>query len=131
MAQHIRNNAIRIDMNTRSGMSSAQAAASIMLEDSHNPSFRFQDRVGRNFKSSKHIRDTVRQVLRNVWNEVYMDAVFDHGHQTVTITHQDPNFKWFGAEISLVSGNDLPTFYDIRDEVFHPSSEARLTIIKE
>jgi len=131
MAQHIRNNAIRVDMNTRAGASPSQAAAAIMLEDAHNPSFRFQDRIGRNFKSSKHIRDTVRLTLRNVWLEVYMDAVFTHGHETVQITHPDPSYKWFGDEISLVSGRDLPTFYDIRDEVFHPSSEAGLTITKE
>jgi hypothetical protein len=131
MAQHIRNNAIRIDMNTRAGASPSQAAAAVMLADAQNPSFRFQDRIGRNFKSSKHIRDTVRQSLRNIWNEVYMDAVFDHGHETVRIMHPDPNYEWFGEEVSLVSGRDIPTFYDIRDEVFHPSSDARLTIIKE
>lgn len=131
MAQHIRNNAIRIDMNVRGGKSPSQAAAAVMMDDSQNPAFRFVDRIGRNFKSSKHIRDTIRQNLRNVWNEVYMDAVFSHGHETVTITHPDPNYKWFGVEVSLLSDRGTPTFYDIRDEVFHPSSEARLTIIKE
>lgn len=130
MAQHIRNNAIRVDMNIRAGKSASQAAAAVMLDDAQNPTFRFTDRIGRNYKSSKHIRDAVRQNLRNIWNEVYTDAVFDHGHETVQITHPDPNFKWAGQEVSLVreAARDIPYFYDIRDEVFHPSSDARLTI---
>lgn len=130
MAQHIRNNAIRVDMNMRSGKSASQAAAAVLLDENQNPSFRFVDRIGRHYKSSKHIRDAIRQNLRNIWNEVYMDAVFDHGHQTVRITHPDPNYKWAGQEVSLVSQfeRDIPAFYDIREEVFHPSSDARITI---
>lgn len=128
MADQIRTNAIRVDLNIRAGRTSSQAAAQVLAEDSSNPAFRFVDRAGRSYKSSKVVRDTIRQSLINVYNEIYMSAVFDHGHEIVEVTHPDPNYKWFGRKIAIVSGRDLPTYYEIRDEVFHPSSEARVTL---
>lgn len=128
MAQQIRNNAMRVDLNMRSGQTASQAASAVLTEDQNSPNFRFTDRAGRNYKSSKHVRDAVRQSLVNIYNEVYMTAAFEHGHETVQITHPDQNYKWFGKEVSIVSGRDLPTFYEIRDEVFHPSTEARITL---
>jgi hypothetical protein len=106
----------------------SQAAAAVMLEDNGGPMFRFMDRAGRNYKSSKGVRDTIRLHLINAYNELYMAAVFEHGHDIVQITHPDPNYKWFGKQVAIVSGRDLPTFYEVRDEIFHPSSEARLTL---
>jgi hypothetical protein len=128
MAQLIRNNAMRVDLNMRAGQTASQAASAVLAEDNSNPAFRFTDRTGRNYKSSKHIRDVVRQSLVNIYNEVYMTAAFEHGHDTVQITHPDQNYKWFGKDVAIVSGRDLPTFYEIRDEVFHPSTEARVTL---
>lgn len=130
MAQHIRMNALRVDLYARSGRHTpSSAAAAVMIEDAQAPAFRFIDRIGRSYKSSKHIRDIYRQHLLNTYNEVYMDTVAEFGWDAVTITHPDPNFKWHGVEVSIVSGvQDAPLYYDIKDEVFHPSSQASITV---
>lgn len=130
MAQHIQSTAMRIDLYVRSGRHSrGSAAAQVFLEDRAAPAFKFLDRMGRRFKATKHIRDIYRQHLLNVYNEVYMDVVATHGWETVRVQHPDPNYKWQGAELAIVSGeDDFPLYYDVRAEIFHPSSEATLTI---
>lgn len=130
MAQHIHTTALRVDLYVRTGRHTrSSAAAAVMLEDQHTPAFKFIDRAGRRFKSTKHIRDTYRMHMLHNYNEVYMDTVADHGHDSVFIDHPDPSFKWFGEEVAIVSGeHELPLYYDIKDEVFHPSSQATLTI---
>lgn len=130
MAQHIQTTALRIDLYVRSGRHTpSTAAAQVMLEDNQMPAFRFVDRMGRKYKASKHIRDIYRLHLLNIYNEVYMDVVADHGHEAVYVDHPETNYKWFGRQLAIVSGNDeLPLYYDAKDEIFHPSSEATVTI---
>lgn len=131
MAQHIQGTALRIDLYVRSGRHSpSTAAAQVMIEDNQMPAFRFVDRMGRKFKASKHIRDLYRLHLLNVYNEVYMDVVAEYGHETVRVAHPEPSYKWQGQELLIVSNlsRDLPLYYDVKDEIFHPSSEATLTI---
>jgi hypothetical protein len=130
MGQHILNVAQRVDLYARSGRHSlSSAAAAVMFEDSQVPNFRFTDRLGRRFKATKHVRDLYRQHLLNIYNEVYMDVVADHGWEIVRVTHPDPGFKWHGAALAIVGDDDeFPLYYDVREEIFHPSSVATLTI---
>jgi len=134
MSQHILRQAQRIDLYVRGGTHTpVSAAAQIVMDDQQVPMFRFQDRLGRKFKSRKHIRDIYRAHLLNLYNEVYMDVIAEHGRSTAFITHPDPNYKWFGKEVAITpeAPGNLPLIYDIRDEVFHPSSNATLTINME
>lgn len=129
MAQQIRDNGLRVDFNMRSGMSLGAAAASVLVENAINPVFKFADRLGRTYKSSKLVRDTVRQNLLHTYNELYMQTAFEAGHDTLEVTHPDPNFKWFGKQLSIVSNDaGIPTYHEVRDEIFHPSSDARVTL---
>lgn len=133
MAQHIQNTALRVDLYARSGRHTvSSAAAQVMIEDRMVPAFRFVDRMGRKFKASKHIRDTYRMHLLNIYNEVYMDTVATYGRETVRVYHPNPDYKWFGAELLIVTGGsadpDLPLYYDVREEIFHPSSDAVVTV---
>lgn len=133
MAQHNQSTALRIDLYVRSGRHTpATAAAQVMIEDNQAPAFRFIDRMGRKFKASKHIRDIYRSHLLNVYNEVYMDVVATHGHDVVYVQHPEPNYKWNGVELVIVTGasgtDDFPLYYDVKEEIFHPSSQSTLTI---
>lgn len=130
MARHVHSNALRVDLYARSGRHThSSAAAAVLLEDAAAPSFGFVDRAGRSYKSTKHIRDIYRQHLLHIYNEVYMDTVAEFGWEVVKINHPDPSFKWFGEPVAIVSYDDeLPLYYDIKDQVFHPSSQATITI---
>lgn len=133
VAHQVRSDALRVDLYARSGRhTETSAIAAVVLDSGQGPSFRFVDRLGRRFKSTKHIRDTYRHHLLSVYNEVYLDTVADHGHDTVRVTHPDTNYKWNGDTLALVGDQgDFPLYYDVRDEIFHPSSNAILTILQE
>jgi hypothetical protein len=132
MAQHNQAVAQRIDLYVRSGNHTDQtAAAQMMVEDNQMPAFRFMDRLGRRFKTTKHIRDTYRQHLLNIYNEVYLDTVAGYGRTTVRIDHPNTDYKWYGAELAIVTDRnsaDYPLYYDLKEEIFHPSSQASVTI---
>lgn len=130
MAQKVHLNALRVDLYVRSGRHTpGSAKAAVMLEDSQEPAFGFVDRAGRTYKSSKHVRDVYRQHLLSTYNEVYMDTVAEFGWEIVKVSHPDPSYRWHGEPIAIVSGNDdFPLYYDVKGEVFHPSSHALVTI---
>lgn len=128
VADSLREGAQRIDLYMRSGRYSLVAAVAQVTKDTSTPGFRFTDRLGRNFKPSKHVRDTYRLHLLNTYNEVYMDVIAAHGGELVAVTHPDPNYRWYGEVLAIVPGHkDVPLFYDVRDEIFHPGSDATLT----
>jgi hypothetical protein len=128
MSQHLRIAAQRVDLYVRSGRyTKTGAVTAIMMEDTSAPTFRYVDRLGRRYKATKHIRDIYRLHLLNTHNEVYMDTAAEHGVTHVQVEHPDPAYKWHGAELSIVSGiDDAPLYYDVRDEIFHPGSNAIL-----
>ena len=130
MAQQIHHQAMRIDLYVRSGKyTRSSAVAAVAAEDGTRPTFQFVDRIGRKFKSTKHVRDAYRMHLINTANEVFIDTAADYGVEEVVIEHPDPNYKWQGVHLSLTGKHTaIPLYYDVRNEVFHPSSQARLTI---
>lgn len=133
MAQHIQSTAMRVDLYARSGRHTlSSAAAAVMLEDREAPAFRYIDRLGRRYKATKHIRDAYRLHLLNLYNEVYMDVAAEHGHDILRVDHPEPTYKWAGQPLLIVTGapntDGFPLYYDVRDEIFHPSSAATLTL---
>jgi len=133
VARQMRTDAQRVDLYVRSGRySQATAVAAVMLENRQSPAFQFVDRIGRRFKSTKHIRDTYRHHALTTYNEVYMDLVAEHGHDVVYVDHPDPDYRMIGQALALVDVQDAtPLYYDMREEIFHPSSNATLTINQE
>lgn len=130
MANHINSTASRVDLYIRSGKYDLKTATSaVMLEDAPVTSFKFIDRLGRQFKSSKHIRDIYRQHILHTFNEAYMFAAVSNGVTQLQVAHPDPGHPWAGESIAITpEGAPAPNYYDIRDEVFHPSSSATLTM---
>lgn len=131
IAQHLRIGAQRVDLYVRSGRyTKTMAVAQVGQDNVQSPVFRFTDRMGRNYKSSKHIRDIYRHHLLTTYNEVYLDLAAEHGHDTLYVWHPDPSYRWFNSKLALVSGTGSPLYYDYREEVFHPSSNALLTLLE-
>lgn len=129
VARHISTIAQRVDMKVRSGrFTKAAAIAAVLIDDRTSPAFRYVDRLGRNYKATKHVRDLYRQHLLNVHNEVYLDIMAEYGVDTLEVTHPEPSYRWAGTLVSLDGEGNDPLYYDVRDEIFHPGSDAVLTI---
>jgi len=133
MMQGLQETYQRVDLYQRVGnRSRISAVAAVIQENDINPKFQFVDRIGRRYKSSKHIRSTYRSHLINVYNEVYMATAAELGYSTLFIDHPNVDYKWHGAEISISPDvTNVPSYQDIKDEVFHPSSQAQLKIAME
>lgn len=86
--------------------------------------FVFQDRAGRNWSSSKFIRTVWRQTLVLGWNETALLALAAHGQEIASINHPDQDHEWNEELISLTEEGTLPTWQDVKDDVFHPNTEA-------
>ena len=89
--------------------------------------FEFMDRAGRVYSSTRYIRTTWRQTLVSLAAEFYLLGAISHGVEVVTVQNPDPENQWIGFEISLTDLNsDTPSFLHVRDEIFHPNSNATL-----
>lgn len=130
MAQAVQSNEMRIDLYVRSGKHTpVSAAAAVALENQSDPNFRFLDRAGRQYKSTKHIRDIYRSHLMNVSNEVFIAVAAEYGHESVIVDHPSPEYAWRGERLDLFPDSGGEHFYfHVRDEIFHPSSDAFLTL---
>lgn len=84
-----------------------------------DPQFHFRDRGGRRLKSQKHIRTIWRHHLLTTYNEVMLFTLAEFGRRQARIEHPDPKHRYAGITFEI--GDE---YLALRDEVFHPNSEA-------
>lgn len=89
--------------------------------------FYFTDRTGRRYPSQKYVRQLVRHALLNFACESFVLEAASFGVDTVFVDHPDRNNSHNGEAISLVGAANMLSLSDIRDEAFHPNSNAFLT----
>lgn len=127
-SQTILSSGLQVEMFVRqNGMSqSAAVFASFSIENT-NQIFRFADRAGRKFKSSKHMRDIYRHHLLTIYNEVYLSIASTFGVDKLYLSHPDQSYTNNGKSISINNDESDFLYYEVRDEIFHPSSNSILT----
>jgi len=76
---------------------------------------------------SKSIRSTVRHALLTSYNETVLTTLADHGAKTVTVSHVDRKANVDGVILSITLNTCMPTYFDVRDDFFHPNANAVLT----
>ena len=88
--------------------------------------FFFHNRGGQKWPSRKFIRGVWRHHLLAVYNEIVLMDLADHGFDRAEVRHLNPDAHSNGMQISMHTGSALPTYSEIRNEVFHPNSDAIL-----
>lgn len=119
--------ALEVDLAARAQRIAFQAAL-IQFRARGGGELRFyhHDRAAKRWPSQKFIRSVVRGALLDTYNQAVMATLAELGLDQAVIDHPDPNHAFDGAVISLLPGADLPTYEDVREEAFHPNSEAVL-----
>jgi hypothetical protein len=131
MVREVNATGMRVDMAQRAGKRKDAALAAAVMDRGQGPEFRFVDRLGRRYSSSKHVRDQYRHHLLTTTNEAFLYAMSEAGVDEVQINHPERNHKWHGEIVGTHDDKATGTsYYDIRDEVFHPSSDAFLSIVE-
>lgn len=92
--------------------------------------FGFRDRSNRVWQSEKFIRTIYRQTLLSIYNETVLLVLAEHGIETAYVHHADPKSEVHGLRIALSFVQNLPIYSDIRDKIFHPNSNAYLSMEK-
>ncbi len=86
--------------------------------------FFFHDRRNQKWPSRKFVRAVWRHHLLSLYNETVLMTLADYGQDMAIVIHANPDADSHGLVISMSSGTALPTYLEIRNEIFHPNSDA-------
>ena len=84
----------------------------------------FRDRAGRKIPSQRFVRMLWRQELIHGYMRAYILEMSAFGVKELKIWHPNQDHRAYGQIVSLVE--DGQSFEDIKDDVFHPNTEALL-----
>lgn len=104
-------------------------AAQVGAVDRERVRFYFRDRGGRLYPSQKFIRTVWRKALVSLGAEFYLLEAVSRGATSAIVVHPDPKHRFNGFEVSTNALSGQPSFIDVRDEIFHPQSEAVLKAV--
>jgi hypothetical protein len=110
-----------------SRMSEQSALTQYKVSGSDKLNFYVYDRSSKKWISRRLVRTIWRQHLLGIYNETVLMTLADHGIDQAVVQHANPQSDVHGMGISLNANSSLPTYLDVRDEVFHPNADAILT----
>ena len=108
------------------GISLQTALAQYRIGNAAELHFFFHDRRNQKWPSRKFIRAVWRHHLLTAFNEVTLLTLAEHGVTTARIEHINPKADSNGLLVAMNSSTELPTYAEIRNEIFHPNSDAIL-----
>jgi hypothetical protein len=130
LLQSVRKSALAINISARAQDLPLQAAlVQYHAAGGTELKLAFTDRAGRRYPSRKFVRTQWRQHLLNLYNEIVLSVLAEHGLNKAKVVHADPKADSHGMEIALIDGSDLPTYAAIRSEIFHPNADAVLAMV--
>jgi hypothetical protein len=109
-----------------SGRSHRAALIEYMVGNKADIGFFFHDKASRKWESKTFVRSAWRQTLLSAYNEIVLFTLADHGIERAVVEHHSPDAQYHGLVIALSSSTELPTYSEIRDQVFHPNANAWL-----
>jgi len=95
-------------------------------------SFVKTDRIGRGWAAGLHVRTLVRAALLGAYVDAYLFTLMANGTYKARVAYSDVTHQDHGLVFSI-DGSDpfVPAFEDIRAQIFHPNSTARLESVTE
>lgn len=94
-----------------------------------DPEFVFNDKAGRNLPSKKYIRTMVRDYFVKSYNDIFVENLLLNGVNEVEVDHIDTNHKHYGLILSINDSENELNYFNVRDDVFHPNSNAVLKVV--
>lgn len=128
LLQSVRSANLQVFISSSSrGISRQAAVMEYRIGNAAELQFFFHDRRNQKWPSRKFVRAVWRHSLLNLYNETVLLTLAEAGQGTAYIIHANPQSDNHGLQIALSSGTELPTYGEIRSEVFHPNSDAVLS----
>lgn len=92
--------------------------------------YNFMDRGGRKWPSQKFVSQVWRQHLLNTYNDAYLATAAEFGVDQFRIDHPDAE-RLGGLRFTTTPGGSLPTYDEIKDQVFHPNSVTVVRMVSQ
>jgi hypothetical protein len=108
------------------GSSRRSALMEYMIGNKADIDFAFHDRASRKWKSSAFVRSVWRHTLLSIYNEIVLFTLAEHGLRTAEIHSDNDDANHRGMIIALSSNGELPTYSEIREQIFHPNANSYL-----
>lgn len=122
---------LNVALNVEAGDTKDIAILKVLADKPRIQAFRFIDRIGRKYNSTKHVRDQYRLHLLTTYNEVYLHTLASFGYDEAEIWTPDVRSEAYGQKISITSGGSYPSYYEVQDKWFHPTSQALVRLSVE
>jgi hypothetical protein len=97
--------------------------------DYKEPEFVFNDKAGRNLPSKKYIRTMVRDYFVKSYNDIFVENLILHNIDAVQVYHIDQTHKHYGLILSVNNNDNELNYFKVRDDIFHPNSNAVLMMV--
>jgi hypothetical protein len=130
LVRSVRNAALEVETAaTAQQISRVAAKVQFRMRDRGELKFYFKDRQNRKWPSQKFVRTVWRQHLLDTYNETVLATLADFGiDQAMVVAPGSNNDR---VLVTVLPGSELPTYRELRDEIFHPNSEAYLAPVEE
>lgn len=127
LEESLRRTLLQVSVAARAqGTTPRMALVQYQIGNAQEIAFFFHDRRGAKWPSRKFIRGVYRHGLLAIYNETVLLTLADHGETLAEVVHVDRHAASDGTIIAMASNSDHPTYSEIRNEVFHPNSDAIL-----
>lgn len=125
--QALRRHAIQVQLSARvRGVPLATAALQHRIGGLAQPSYGMNDRGGARWTSRRLIRVLVRHALLSAYNDAALATIAGAGQDRAEVRHASPDAEVDGMILAIAPDSDLPTYAEVRADVFHPNADAIL-----
>jgi hypothetical protein len=107
------------------GIDQQTAKVQHLIDGRNELKFQFTDRGGRRWPSHKFIRQAWRHHLLTTYNDAYMATAAEYGVSQFEIDHPS------GARFSTLPGGALPSYDEVKDQIFHPNSVTLVRVVSQ
>lgn len=98
------------------------------LASNQAPAFYFRDRRSSKWPSRLFVRTVWRQCLLSAYNETVLAILATAGIATAEVEHATAKAGVHGMIVAFGANTALPSYGEIRNDIFHPNAEARLRV---
>lgn len=129
LQQAIRHTFLQAQLTARAkGSTVRRALIEHQIASTEAPAFYFRDRRSSKWPSRLFIRTTWRQALLSAYNEVVLAVLSEAGITVAEVQHAHGKAGVHGLQLALGPSSALPSYGEVRNEIFHPNAEARLRV---
>jgi hypothetical protein len=130
LQQSMRKTALHVGMAARAqGVPVRTALIQQRIGSPSELQFFFHDRQNHRWPSRKFVRSVWRDHLLSIYNETVLNHLADAGQTNAQIVTDDPGHNYNGMKLAIIVNSDLPTYSEIRSQIFHPNANAVLAMV--